>query len=519
MHRKTKLQKKSDIVERLSLVNRLPDEAERSLLLDEVANATALLDSIKSKSRSRQEDRILVQAYADKCRSLLSPFRGLLGLPLELLHEIFLHCLPEEDRFLIPWPDRAPVALLAVCKYWRDAALSNTELWSSVHIHYLSPHRREAWLARAQTRPLALSYDSTRTDERGEQMTRSIRFLISVAHRCSVLHLSLPPDSFPQVNRMELPDLPLLTELEVRDCHLARASETFTRDQGTVSLPNLRSFKCTWLYPEQYEDLSLPWSRLTNLDVQVCSPACLTRLLNFIDECQELRRLLLRLTPNSQTFHWIAPVTSICLTNLTELGLYSWSSEFNIRTHNQLRKIFSDLVRHLNLPRLEALSIGNSATGWPDWRSLIVRSNCSLQKLSIAGMDEMAPMLEHFMPLLAICPGLQALQIVHDHQHFSLEAVKLFDCLINRASSDDPTLTLPELQVLRVLVRFEHEDGYDMFKDHVKSLLHSGSQGRSAQPIFFAEIGLESWWQAGSGRKTWTWTRRNLIEHIEEKTI
>ncbi|KAF9067402.1 hypothetical protein BDP27DRAFT_1422962 [Rhodocollybia butyracea] len=67
---------------------------------------------------------------------------GWRSLPVELLLQIFPHCLPSKFTILPPsLIMEAPLALLFVCQKWRAVALSTPQLWSSPRIR-LTP---ELW--------------------------------------------------------------------------------------------------------------------------------------------------------------------------------------------------------------------------------------------------------------------------------------------------------------------------------------------------------------------------------------
>ncbi|KAF9066206.1 hypothetical protein BDP27DRAFT_1449835 [Rhodocollybia butyracea] len=67
---------------------------------------------------------------------------GWRSLPVELLLQIFPHCLPSEFTILPPsLIMEAPLALLFVCQKWRAVALSTAQLWNSPRIR-LTP---ELW--------------------------------------------------------------------------------------------------------------------------------------------------------------------------------------------------------------------------------------------------------------------------------------------------------------------------------------------------------------------------------------
>lgn len=96
------------------------------------------------------------------CRSAVAPVRR---LPVELLVEVFILCLPD-GKYIIPRPTSAPLLLTQVCSSWRDIALSVPALWSSIQIDMdstLSPRhvttlasRVAAWLARSAQHHLSI---------------------------------------------------------------------------------------------------------------------------------------------------------------------------------------------------------------------------------------------------------------------------------------------------------------------------------------------------------------------------
>jgi hypothetical protein len=55
-----------------------------------------------------------------------------LTLPREITSEIFHWCLPSSPHFIQPDPADVPLTLLAICRQWRNVALTIPQLWSSV---------------------------------------------------------------------------------------------------------------------------------------------------------------------------------------------------------------------------------------------------------------------------------------------------------------------------------------------------------------------------------------------------
>ncbi|KAF7294304.1 F-box domain-containing protein [Mycena chlorophos] len=56
------------------------------------------------------------------------------SLPLEIITEIFLLCIPEYDWDNSIAPSSAPLLLLRVCRAWRQLALSTPKLWRIFHV-------------------------------------------------------------------------------------------------------------------------------------------------------------------------------------------------------------------------------------------------------------------------------------------------------------------------------------------------------------------------------------------------
>ncbi|KAF5390643.1 hypothetical protein D9757_002676 [Collybiopsis confluens] len=92
-------------------------------------------------------------------------------LPVEILTEVFLLCLPSlcEDPSTTA-SHRAPLVLTSICREWRAVAMRTPRLWKSLHIR-LPPSARSVdvesvqrqrvgirlWLARSSSQPLSIS--------------------------------------------------------------------------------------------------------------------------------------------------------------------------------------------------------------------------------------------------------------------------------------------------------------------------------------------------------------------------
>jgi hypothetical protein len=84
-------------------------------------------------------------------------------LPVELLGEIFIRCLPD-IYFFLPRPTIAPMLLCQICGYWRRVALATPKLWVRLsvpgHAYHHSSHLSllELWMDRSLDHSLSLQF-------------------------------------------------------------------------------------------------------------------------------------------------------------------------------------------------------------------------------------------------------------------------------------------------------------------------------------------------------------------------
>ena len=81
-------------------------------------------------------------------------------VPVELLREIFLHCIPAHGR-CSPSRRRAPMVLMHVCRHWRQVASDLQSLWASLCVDIESLHQHHelviAWFKRSGIQSLSLT--------------------------------------------------------------------------------------------------------------------------------------------------------------------------------------------------------------------------------------------------------------------------------------------------------------------------------------------------------------------------
>ncbi|KAJ7282739.1 hypothetical protein C8J57DRAFT_1463359 [Mycena rebaudengoi] len=90
--------------------------------------------------------------------SILDPIVA--RLPVELLSEIFILCLPDSSE-RHPNPRTVPLILLRICTAWANIARSTPALWDTIHVQFPRAdgfeHLFDSYLARSRSRGLALT--------------------------------------------------------------------------------------------------------------------------------------------------------------------------------------------------------------------------------------------------------------------------------------------------------------------------------------------------------------------------
>jgi len=109
-------------------------------------------------------------------------------LPVELKNRIFELLLPSRNEWGVIEGTRRPsfLATISVCRAWRDVALSNPFLWSTMHIELatsMSPRGINDRVLRSRTLPLTLHIDNYELVK--EDFERSRKVLADVMNLCS----------------------------------------------------------------------------------------------------------------------------------------------------------------------------------------------------------------------------------------------------------------------------------------------------------------------------------------------
>ncbi|KAF8633895.1 hypothetical protein AX17_004343 [Amanita inopinata Kibby_2008] len=286
-------------------------------------------------------------------------------LPLEVLAEVFKHCIPDPGDFAGIPKDLAPLLLCRVCLLWKKLAQSTPDLWTMMNIYVTEEARvgledvatfMTTWLERSHTLPLTIHLKITRSVSEALVNT-IIKSLCEHALRWESVSIQQPYRS------CVLPptgvELPLLQSFKFDYDHVF---------PGEHSLPFASAPRLTylhWPHPLSIGHPSVPWRRLRHihfrfglsqyaiveilqgcpklleLDVDVCQAASKNSLL----PCKPriLHRRLSRL--DITIWEACAPLLdSLTLPALRDLSLLIHISPDNpvVQTiHEQLLRLFS----------------------------------------------------------------------------------------------------------------------------------------------------------------------------------
>ncbi|KAJ7354484.1 hypothetical protein DFH08DRAFT_1077185 [Mycena albidolilacea] len=251
----------------------------------EVLEIQSLLVEPKAISELNEE-RSSVADYVDAHRALISPVRR---LPLDMLQEIFVACLPTH-RNCVMSASEAPVLLGRICSSWRTVSLSTARLWARLHIvepaalegvpsldiireqkHVQRVGIAKAWLERSGQCPLSISVagsmppDPTPPQYSGTNLI--LQTLIPFASRWQDISLAVSLPTLESLSSITGNDVPILKTLNVKE--FRERSEQPSPQWGSFGLlhgPNISSFSCLRSKSEPL-GFSLRWDQLTSLSL------------------------------------------------------------------------------------------------------------------------------------------------------------------------------------------------------------------------------------------------------------
>jgi len=189
-------------------------------------------------------------------------------LPVELKNHIFELLLPSRDEWgEIPATERTVMSsylnTISVCRGWRDIALSNPFLWSTMHIALGTSSRFNDWILRSQNLPVTFHLQAT---DRKNSLERSREFLADTFSQCS--------------NRLEsfsfvVPDYTLLEALQhsniqfhsLTRLRIMSLQPRYPSNQPLSLLNPTASPEKIELRNVSFRSLQISWNRLTSAKV------------------------------------------------------------------------------------------------------------------------------------------------------------------------------------------------------------------------------------------------------------
>ncbi|KAJ6538826.1 hypothetical protein DFH09DRAFT_1397458 [Mycena vulgaris] len=286
-------------------------------------------------------ERDALVAYVQAHKALTFPVRR---LPLDLLQEIFMACLPAH-RNCVMSARESPVLLGRICSSWRAISLSTPRLWARINI--VEPPQpfplklaklletTKTWLGRSGQCPLSISLQGGPSENVSRQF---IQALFPFAPRWQHIQCTLLPLAFQSLTHLAAADVPMLESLTLH-LHSALANGRIFDHRlfGLLRGPRISSFGitgCKFTLP----DLLLQWDRLTNLSILRPS------VIGIISLCPELRRCRLMLENAT------AGTPSPCgILEHRSLQVFELSSESALSAFNLLLRLALPDIRDFTL--------------------------------------------------------------------------------------------------------------------------------------------------------------------------
>ncbi|KAJ3495700.1 hypothetical protein NLJ89_g10586 [Agrocybe chaxingu] len=453
-----------------------------------VASAEVELASLDAQILALQNRKaVLIQRHSLD-RTALGKYAKLIppicGVPLEILQEIALHCLPLQPT--LTFRD-APLSLSHVSRAWRHAVLSLPGMWSELYLEVYNAEQRHdslvpvilQWFGRAKSRPLSfhLFFVSAETDDDedefslySDEITGFVDSLVPTLKNAR--HLSLGArwvfDYMPVLSR-------LLSSLE----SLTLNNYSRTQRDGNSSidahggLQLILGRAATHLRrlvldkPFGFYQVNYPWSQLTSLSISdKMSVATWVRLLR---ECAQLRTGSFELSSTDYTddddsdfgsADWDTedPVDSSdddesdqetdplpLMTTLEDLSLRISSSDITLGQCMASCRFANLKALQVDFAHSRTLGIGENTGSSVFWQLK------NLEKLSLlTSGEETVARLEM---LIRCAPGLTSLRLYLPQ----LDPTEIFVLLTH----DDPLKPdlVPRLKALSIPFKFDPDEG------------------------------------------------------------
>ncbi|KAJ7196135.1 hypothetical protein GGX14DRAFT_575213 [Mycena pura] len=268
--------------------------------------------SLKCRRRwtNLREKRDRLADYVAAHRALLSPIRR---MPLDIIREIFLTCLPT-DRNCVMSASEAPILLGRVCSLWRAISHSTPSLWARLHVALprvqvpftsVTPpvlqkklvqriETTRTWLGRTGQCPLSISVDCGCISPPIPHPL--LQALLPFASQWCDIRLAISRSAFETLRHLTAADVPLLKTLKIKLSSNALRRLDW-KQFGILDAPRISNFDIWGPGPEfNAQELPLRWSQLTALclaQLSLDSPMTADAILQLISQCPGLRELKL----------------------------------------------------------------------------------------------------------------------------------------------------------------------------------------------------------------------------------
>ncbi|RDB22157.1 hypothetical protein Hypma_010675 [Hypsizygus marmoreus] len=298
-------------------------------------------------------------------------------LPVEILNEIFVHCLPPahgSDKYLSPRIEDAPMLLCHVCSHWRQVASSLVILWTSFsgRCKELNPRFRtwpntfelvQRFLDRSKQHPISIEF--------GDNTLPTVRkLLFANIHRWENVSIRLD-----DLVAKELLGMPAGAATTLDRLSMDASYETETIIQALPAIlplfPNIRHVDFNTIHTNNSIWSNIPWSQLTHIQLRCEMP--MDECAMFLGQCGQARDIQISSGGDSSE-PMASAITTAMLPYLTHLGI-------------SFRDDVGDFLDHFTLPSLHYLQISTRPmTPRRNFRALealAIRSSCVLKKFHL----------------------------------------------------------------------------------------------------------------------------------------
>jgi len=416
----------------------VPNDEEAAKIGDFLASGPSKLARISSEItrvklilQELENQHKAVEDEMDAHRALLSPLRREL-IPMDILQEIFLSCLPRDHDSIISNKE-APVLFTQVCSSWRRIALNTPLLWSSIHvpIPYPSPtvggqqaamdlimvNRVNAvreWLKRSQDCPLSFTLEGNWAAQHCNDL---LDLLLPESIRWQRVDMAMAQHQISIVMRLDPRKTPLLRSIRMRSTRLTgglvedMGSEEYLNQFSLFQSTDLRTLSIANL-PVNSATLPLKWSQLSHLFFdQNDGPLDISQILGMLKACIRLRSFQLTVpildnaTPTENPSSFKITDSLVSLPFLTKFSVVLTNIEYNISYPGPT--IFDSI----ELPVLNDVKFiwGHYSEGPPPLLSFLRNHGRTVTKLSTNTTHLFSQ--ENLISCLRCCPNLIELRI------------------------------------------------------------------------------------------------------------